>query len=287
MGYKHIWQIILKVVLCISICILGIFLFSWSKKYFVEGFQGTTPVTPAPEILGIGTYAGTSSETLIKDNNTQTNVVLLNLIAPGLNKYAFKLPVKILLDNGTEVASGILFAYNEPTNVTILATSGTPWKVGTGITWSTGSQELPPSTTYKIQAQFCDIEINKSDPICFKPNIDTLPVETPVEQDIYDTYELYNIDNPPAPSPTQMQPYDMASELSSFDTGAEIPWDYDNRTFNPNDILWGNIHPNVSQAIFNTAYTRDVLKSINNLDYDESSAKWQYKSFCLIFFFDL
>jgi len=285
MGYNHIWQIILKVLLCISICILGIFLFSWSKKYFAEGFQGTT--TLEPEILGTGVYGGTVSSTYEKGasqtssaSSVPTNVVLINLSGTaGLKYFKFQLPVKIL-ENNTVVGTGKLFAYNKPTNVTIFAESGTPWTVsGTGITWASGSGERPSSTVYKIQAEFCDIEINKADSKCNAPNIgNLLPAETPAEQNIYDNYEMYNIDNPPTPSYTQMQKYDMASELSKFDTGAEIPWDYDNRTFNPSDILWGNIHPNVSQEIFRTAYTRDVLKSINNLEYDESSKKWEYKS---------
>ena len=283
MGYKHIWQIILKVLICILICIAGIFLFRWSKKYFIEGFQSAATTTV---VLGTGTYGGTSSPAYKFGDpkpaitaTVQTNVVLLNLTETGLINYTFQMPVKILLENNTLVATGKLFAYNPPTNVTIIAETGTPWTVGTGIIWASGSTELPATTVYKIQANFCDIEENKASANCAKPNTgDPLPAETPAEQNIYDTYEMYNIDNPPTPSYTQVQQYDMASELSNFDTGAPIPWDYDNRMFNPNDILWGNVHPNVSQEIFQTAYTRDILKSVNNLEYDDLSSQWKYKS---------
>ena len=166
MGYKHIWQIILKVLLCISICILGVFLFSWSKKYFAEGFQGTS--SPQPVILGTGRYAGTVSPTYqlssaapSSSSSVQTNVVLINLTS-GLQNYTFKLPIKILLENNTEVATGTLFAYNKPTNITIFAESGTPWTVsGTGITWASGTSEKPSDTIYKIQAGFCRLRVRR------------------------------------------------------------------------------------------------------------------------------
>ena len=305
------WQIIL---ICITLCVICILIYNWWKKDSSEGFQAAPVVNKV--VLATGWYTGTNMEVSFKGTDqasTQpssiaTNIVVLTLNTP-LSNFKFQLPVEILKD-GVVVANAKLFSYNNPNlviqglnidswtppsgtytpvipvgknakDVQYLAATPTtnPWVASsTGVKWnSTSSVETPTTTLYTIQANFCDIEMNKTNTICLTPNIDTLPAENVTETDTYDNYEQYNIDSTPPPIVTQHAEYDVASSLGAFDPNAPIPWDYDNMALKPADVLWGNIHPNVSQSIFNAAYTREALQSINNLEYSEDIG-WTYRS---------
>lgn len=97
----------------------------------------------------------------------------------------------------------------------------------------------------------------------------SLVEETQEEKEGFDTYEYFNFPNPPEePEPTQMQPYEAGAALTAFDTGADIPWDYDNSASDPKDILWGFVTPACSSAIFEKCYMREIFGSANNFEID-------------------
>ena len=125
-------------------------------------------------------------------------------------------------------------------------------------------------------ATFCNTNENK----CAKQCLNTvyepggIRPENTDEQLMYDVYEINNLDKIIATNEninTNVDKYDMASELSEFDTGAPIPWDYENRTKDPGEILWGTVHSDVSKMIFDKAYTRAIFGSANPAEYIENN----------------
>jgi hypothetical protein len=280
------WNTLITIILCIAICIALLLLFKWGKKKIDEGFQ------TSPEYLthATGTYHGTtnristapSTSGPVNENEISTNVILFVLTSRLSVPFKFKVPVEIWTT--TKVAEGFMFSYNYP----ILAIHAKydsnnlkPWIVrnelnNTGIKWSSSSSFLPKSTVYTFRTLFCDIEENKENDKCLIQNLDTfLPPERAIEQTVYDNYEIYGIDPSPEPVKTTVKKYDMSSELASFDFGAPVPWDYDNRMFDPNDVVWGSIHDYTSKMMLTTAYNLEVFKSLNNLEYDENE-EWSY-----------
>jgi len=104
----------------------------------------------------------------------------------------------------------------------------------------------------------------------YNPDPNALPPESSDEQQEYDIYEYYNLNElniylPPQTTP--LSAYNMGSQLSSFDTGAPIPWDYDNVMLDPQQVLWGTVATPASHGIFNVAYTTKVFGSPNSSDY--------------------
>jgi hypothetical protein len=234
--------------------------------------------------LGTGWYNGTNQSVSFSGTGTAssspstitTGTVIFTISQGNFKNFKFNLPVQIVTGS-TTVANATLFSYNRP-NLVIKATGSNQWTVdGTGVRWTTGGTQYPKSTIYTISVNYCDIEENKTSAQCITPSDDNLGPETEVEQVTYDLYEQYNIDSPPDPVVTQHTQYNAALSLGAFDPTAPIPWDYDNMTLNPQDVLWGNIHPNVSQSIFNCAYAREALQSINNLEYNNDTG-WSYRS---------
>lgn len=290
---KTIWIIILKILLCISICILCIGLFFWSKKKYKEGFQTTTATATSKITIATGLFRGISSASKFTSgtniyspatpNNGFTTpsssviAILLNLTATGplTIEYVYKQPVDIYSSTDEYIATGYLSSYNHP-NLTIHSN----YVSGNYVDW--GADTFTSGATYIIKANYCDIYNNIYDPVCFKPNVEPFPTilkeETRVEQVTYDNYILYNINTANTPRPTPIQQYDTASELSEYDTGAPIPWDYDNRMYDPQEILWGSIHPKCSESLFNSSYNLKTRDSINNITFNEETKEWTYPS---------
>lgn len=100
--------------------------------------------------------------------------------------------------------------------------------------------------------------------------------ETVDERLAYDIYEQYNLNDlaqlayPPDLIPTSNAPYIKAQGLTPFDfsSGQAVPWDFDNSSFLPKDVLWGFVHPRVSQAIFTKCESQAIFGNINSLNYD-------------------
>lgn len=113
-----------------------------------------------------------------------------------------------------------------------------------------------------------------------RPSTDPLdtPAETPEEQVVYDLYEEKNIPIPPDPYYTPLQKYNTAGQLTQFDMGAEVPWDYDNKDMDPQEILWGTVYPECSQSIFTKAYNREMFSSGNNVEMDQGTGQFFYRS---------
>lgn len=282
------WNTLIKIILCIAICIALLLLFKWGKKKIDEineGFQ-----TSSPEYIthGVGKYYGTTSristETSSSNNPNEmnTNVILFLLTSRLSIPFKFKVPVEIWTT--TKIAEGFLFSYNYPVlaiHAKYDSSNLKPWVVNndlnnSGIKWSSSSSFLPKSTDYTFKTLFCDIEANKEIDKCLIQNLDTfLPPERAIEQTIYDNYEIYGVDPSPEPVKTTVKKYDMSSEVATFDFGAPVPWDYDNRMFDPNDVVWGSIHDYTSKMMLTTAYNLEVFKSLNNLEYDENE-EWSY-----------
>jgi hypothetical protein len=117
----------------------------------------------------------------------------------------------------------------------------------------------------------CNLPENANSTICSLPDDpEKLPPETTEEIDIYDRYEKKNIPPPPPFKPTFVQKY-------TDDTDTEIAWDHDNRDLNPNDVLWGFVHPICSQEIYARAKILEVFGSISNFNFDESGLLITYR----------
>ena len=110
------WNTLIKIILCIAICIALLLLFKWGKKKIDEineGFQ-----TSSPEYIthGVGKYYGTTSristETSSSNNQNEmnTNVILFLLTSRLSIPFKFKVPVEIWTT--TKIAEGFLFSYN-------------------------------------------------------------------------------------------------------------------------------------------------------------------------------
>ena len=127
-----------------------------------------------------------------------------------------------------------------------------------------------PSTS----GSFCSTDENKCSRKCSTSNTGDLPDETIDESLIYDAYEGSNIQelmNPSNPEPkTAVKKYDMASELSEFDSQAPMPWDYDNRQQDPKETVWGDVHPDVSHMLYQKAYNRALFGSANPASFIEN-----------------
>jgi hypothetical protein len=274
------WNTLIRIILCIAICIALLLLFKWGKKKIDEGFQTSSEYTT----LGDGTYHGTNSRlsATTNANEIDTNVILFRLNTPLSIQFKFKVPVEIWTT--TKVAEGFLFSYNYPLlaiHAKFDSNNLKPWRLNnqvgnSGIRWNSSSNFIPKSTVYSFKISFCEIESNKASNRCLIQNFDTfLPSERPVEQTVYDNYEIYGIDPSPEPVKTTVKKYDMSSELAQFDFGAPVPWDYDNRMLDPNDVVWGTIHHYTSKSILTSAYNLEVFKSLNNLEFDENE-EWSY-----------
>ena len=276
------WNTFIRIILCIAICIALLLLFKWGKKKIDEGFQ--TAALDEYSTIGDGTYHGTttrittSSSSISSQSEFDTNLLIFKVSGVLLIPFKFKIPVEIWTT--TKVGEGFLFSYNYPLlaiHANFNSANLKPWKVNSsGIRLSSSSNFLAKSTVYTFKTRFCDIEDNKATDRCLIQNLDTfLGPERAVEQTVYDNYEIYGIDPSPEPVKTTVKKYDISSELAAFDFGAPIPWDYDNRMFDPNDVVWGSIHDYTSKMILTTAYNLEVFKSLNNLEYDENE-EWSY-----------
>ena len=93
-----------------------------------------------------------------------------------------------------------------------------------------------------------------------------------------DNYEIYNLDPPALNDTTPLTQYDKANMLAEFDVSAPIPWDYDLYDQDPKEILWGTVHTMTSKDIFNKCYTRFILGSANNVEYNEVQKAYVYRS---------
>jgi hypothetical protein len=61
------------------------------------------------------------------------------------------------------------------------------------------------------------------------------------------------------------------SAIGTFDSDvADIPWDYDNQSYLPKDIMWGIISRQASQSIFMKNYHRTLLSDPSNLVSNDS-----------------
>jgi hypothetical protein len=127
---------------------------------------------------------------------------------------------------------------------------------------------------------------NSVDDMCnikCKPT-DTLPPETDDETVAYDIYEKYNLDGANLALFTQNNPtgnvkWDSSKILAplSYNTDMGIPWDFDNQTQDPADILWGTVSLKTSQAIFTKCRCQELYGDINNLAYDPTNGQFSYR----------
>lgn len=133
---------------------------------------------------------------------------------------------------------------------------------------------------------FCDTNENKCDEKCINKSYEAggLDPENLEEQPLYDLYDAANFDiitGTNTASKTSVERYDMAAELGEFDTGAPVPWDYENRDQDPAEILWGEVHPDVSIKIFDKAFTRELFGSANPatfIEMDNNTGQMAYRS---------
>lgn len=305
---RRIWKIILIVTIFIAITVVCIALFSYYRPR--EGFQSTTNTPTTPTVIARVNYTGTNAPvkpatgtgttglnpiptTAFDTNNLIFRIISTTGSEPNkITNFQYGLPVTISVTTSvsgkTVPYTGILFAYNHPDIV--VHSLDTKTNIGTPFN-PYNTADLNTTTVYTITAEYCKINTNiiNNPTVCDKneiftgtsinvpPTLLNLPQESPDELIAYDTYELYNLPTLVPIVPTQMLPYDINFELGEFDTGAPVPWDYENRAQLPTDVLWGMIHPQCSQEIFNAAYTRTVLGSINNLEQSDDG-KWKYPS---------
>lgn len=133
---------------------------------------------------------------------------------------------------------------------------------------------------------FCDTNENKCDEKCINKSYEQggLDPENLEEQPLYDLYDATNFEiiagTNTAPK-TSVERYDMAAELGEFDIGAPVPWDYENRDQDPAEILWGEVHPDVSIKIFDKAFTRELFGSANPatfIEMDNNTGQMAYRS---------
>jgi hypothetical protein len=146
------------------------------------------------------------------------------------------------------------------------ATSGTSGTCGYS---GTAENFCPTTTDYR-----CPNDMKYTQCLNTTPEPNAIGDETPDESMLYDIYEsknLYGVYDSTNVSKTTVQPYNMALELGEFDLGAPIPWDYDNRQMDPEETVWGSIHPDVSTSLFQKSYTRALFGSANPEQYIESN----------------
>lgn len=297
---KTIWIIILKILLCISICIICIALYFWTRKKYSEGFQ-TTSTMPSPITIASGLFNGIHSGSKFTspcalNQNCQdidtggttagftipsSNVIAISLDITtfgNMSKYVYNLPVSICDGSGNSFSTpitGYLFSYNHP--YLIIHSN---YVNGAYVNW--GDTNFIIGNTYTIKVNYCDIYDNTADPVCYKNYVEPIPSimtsESPVEEATYDNYILYNVTTSNTIKATNIEQYDMASELGEYDIGAPVPWDYDNRQLDPQEVLWGSIHPTCSQSIFTASYNLKTKDSINNITFNEDSHTWSYPS---------
>jgi hypothetical protein len=121
---------------------------------------------------------------------------------------------------------------------------------------------------------FCSADENKCSRKCSTSLDGDLPNETDDEMLLYDVYDIKNVEpiiNPSSPEPkTTVKSYDTAMELSEFDPKAPMPWDYDNRQLDPNETVWGDINPRVSQLLYEKAYIKTLFGSANPSSFIEN-----------------
>jgi hypothetical protein len=137
------------------------------------------------------------------------------------------------------------------------------------------------------EGSFCDVQANKCNATCIDTATEPggLPKENTEESDLYDIYELNNLQNVPSATnearKTTVVQYDMAGELAEFDTGAPIPWDYENRQLDPETTVWGAVNSDVSKKLFQKSYTRALFGSANPatfIENDNNTGENQYRS---------
>ena len=146
------------------------------------------------------------------------------------------------------------------------ATSGTSGTCGPSIT----PGNFCPATTDNR----CPNDVKYTQCLNTTPEPNAIANETPDESILYDIYESKNLEDvydSTNISKTTVQPYNMASELGEFDLGAPIPWDYDNRMMDPEETVWGSVHPDVSTKLFQKSYTRALFGSANPEQYIENN----------------
>ena len=294
-----VWQIILL----ISLCILVFIIYKRFCKKKDEGFQTST----TNELIGTVKCMGTSKE-LYSPGKEAVQVttpivknVLFEFLFPPSIPIQIDSPVQLYLLVGGSASnillSGTVFSYNYP-NIIINNNSPTvswtltnsPAKItvntspATTVDFTDSSASSTPSQSYGLYMNFCDIEANKNKSQCTIAAVnthktaDTLGPETDAEITAYDIYETYNFSNLQEPVPTPVTMYDSSQELGEFDFGAPVPWDYENRMFNPPDVLWGVIHPRTSGEIFKTAYNKQLFSSISPLQFDDTKQSFTYVS---------
>jgi hypothetical protein len=302
-----VWQIILLLFLCVLVYIL----YKTFYKKKDEGFQTSAQTV----LVGTATCTATSSQIYDTHNEPSTtstvkNIVFKFLLPPSIN-IQIDSPIQIWsLDSSGSASnlllSGTIFAYNYP-NIMINNSTSSTWTLTSGLECSSTSSSATitvnstPSTTiqftsennppcpnfsksYGLYMNFCDIELNKMKSACITNAVaaqsaaDTLGKETVAETNTYDMYETYNFNNLQEVLPTTVTQYDTSQELGEFDFGAPVPWDYENRMYNPADMLWGVIHPRCSSEIFKSAYNKKLFSSISPLQFDEITHTFTYKS---------
>ena len=81
------WNTLIRIILCIAICIALLLLFKWGKKKIDEGFQTSSEYTT----LGDGTYHGTNGRLSATSNANEidTNVILFRLNTPLSIQFKF------------------------------------------------------------------------------------------------------------------------------------------------------------------------------------------------------
>jgi len=121
---------------------------------------------------------------------------------------------------------------------------------------------------FQTAANFCTSDSGKCTLECNTNLNDPLLPETVNEQSAYDLYDAENLQNIEPPPTTPIKAYNPASQLSDFVVGANVPWDYDNRSMDPQSILWGVVMPSCSMDIYYKAYHRQVYGSGNNMEYN-------------------
>jgi len=300
-----VWPIILLICICIVVYI--IYKRFYKKKE--EGFQTSSSGVLVGTVKCIGTskVIYNPDSTAASSTNTVTTLLFEFLFPPSII-IQIDSPIQIyLLESGsrtTHLLSGTIFAYNYP-NIMINNSTTETWTLTTGLPCSSTSApgkitiNKASATTinftdtstcsdfsqsYGMYMDFCDIELNKMKSQCIANAVaiqsyaDTLGPETDAEIGAYDVYETYNFTDLKEPSPTPVTTYDTSQELSEFDFGAPVPWDYENRMYNPADVLWGVIDPKCSGEIFKSAYNKTLFSSTSPLQFDDAKQTFTYVS---------
>ena len=253
------WKVLLKVVLFFGLLLIligVIYFFKWSWKS-LEGFQSIS--VPCPEGSPVNASCCKCPPGTL--NYVKWSAIgCLNLSTVGTcNCATNQQPYNI----GTDQCQ------REPiyTKCPPGTLNGVKWSA-TGCV-SIATVETPTCATNQLPSNIGTEQCPKDNPIAG---------ETLAEQESYDIYETYNLKTAPQMTTTDITQYNTASLLGDYDTGSKIPWDYDNKTLDPQAALWGTIHPLCSQDIFKVGYIRTIFQSANNFEMDSQTGEFKYAS---------